>query len=399
MCLRCVFIAVGTFLMLAGSLSAQTAPYGTPGISETISLKPNYLSPSEIAGFLGVVMQGNKGVMEWTTAGRPHYAEIRYNDAANLILVSGSSVDVDFVNDLIREADIPPRQIEIEVMIFEVNKSKARDIGFDWERFWQQAGPRLSYRFDYRHDDDKIRRNDHQRYDRESIDDEYYSSNGSDRTSYRRVENIDDIMRNNFERSIRRSQDHDLAVHSSADLGEIIKILDENGAGTVRNVPRILTLNNRRATILDGQRVIYTTSYAEYASVFEVDTMDAGLNLSIVPSLGESGCITMDIIAELTSLGYTDRRGPIKIGQMVENTVIVKDGESVLLGGLTRTADESRTKRLPLLGHLIPFLFSREETYQVNFESIIILTPRVVDFETALDEQTRGILEGTTEMP
>ena len=123
--------------------------------------------------------------------------------------------------------------------------------------------------------------------------------------------------------------------------------------------------------------------------------MDAGLNLRVQPSLGESGYITMRITAELTSLsvGRAISGSPIKEGQMLENTVIVRDGESILLGGLSRTVEEKHRKRFPLLGHVLPFLFSREVTNRDQIESFIVLTPHVVDLAASLDEKTKAALE------
>jgi type II secretory pathway component GspD/PulD (secretin) len=177
-------------------------------------------------------------------------------------------------------------------------------------------------------------------------------------------------------------------------LFDALRLLDEKGAATIRNAPRILTLNNRRATILDGQRVTYVTRYSSYANLFETDTLDAGLTLSVLPSLGESGYLTLDIRAELTSLSGNISGSPVKDGQIVENTVIVKDGETVLLGGFQRTVEERRHRRFPLLGYALPFLFSREISVKSRRESFVAITPRVVDLTAGVDEKTRGILEG-----
>jgi type II secretory pathway component GspD/PulD (secretin) len=187
----------------------------------------------------------------------------------------------------------------------------------------------------------------------------------------------------------------DLHLSAGLNFSDVLSLLDEAGAATVRNAPRILTLNNRTASILDGERVTYVTRYSGYNDLFKTDSMDAGLALTVLPSLGESGYITLRINAELTSLGNSKISGsPVKEGQMVENTVIVKDGESILLGGLSRSVDQTVKKRFPILGHVLPFLFSREITIKENFESLIILTPTVVDFATALDEETMGLIEG-----
>lgn len=169
--------------------------------------------------------------------------------------------------------------------------------------------------------------------------------------------------------------------------------MDESGAGTIRNAPRILTLNNKRATILDGKRVTYVTRYSSHTNLFETDSMDTGLKLSVLPSLGESGFITLQVIAELTSLSGEVSGSPVKDGQIIENTVIVKDGESVILGGLTRNSEIMSKRRVPILGYLLPFLFSRSISSEITLESYVLLTPEVVDFNVAVDNEGEDILE------
>ncbi len=63
------------------------------------------------------------------------------------------------------------------------------------------------------------------------------------------------------------------------------------------------------------------------------------------------------------------------------------------MGGLSRTVEEKYRKRFPLLGHVLPFLFSREVTNHDQIESFIVLTPRVVDLAAGLDDKTKAALE------
>jgi hypothetical protein len=63
---------------------------------------------------------------------------------------------------------------------------------------------------------------------------------------------------------------------------------------------------------------------SSYTNLFVTDSMDAGLTLSVLPSLGESGYITLQIRAEMTHLIGDVSGSPAKDGQMVENTVIVE---------------------------------------------------------------------------
>ena len=320
-------------------------------------IHPNYVPPSAVVSYLGAEMTGARGVLSWTHGDRRHTVEIRANEAANLLTVSGPAPDVAYVEALARGADVAPRQIEIEVVLVEISTGKARDLGIDW----QDMLDRSQISWDYRQEDTE-------RFDMaESQPGEWWTK----RTD------TDELSRQTW------------SMRYSTRIGDVLHLIDESGAGKIRNAPRILTLNNHPATLLDGERVTYVTRYSSYTNLYETETMDAGLTIHVLPSLGASGYITLDITAELTTLVKTISGSPVKDGQMLENSVIVKDGESVLLGGLTRTLEDKRVKRFPILGHVLPFLFSRTITKYEELESFIVLTPRVVDLETGLDDDTR----------
>jgi len=359
-CVRTILLV----LLVSGfSLAQDTDSEAIPEISVS-TIRPNYLPPTQVLDMIGVHSDSDRGFGRWKAQGTTRYVEVRHNDAANMLIISGNSADVALLVELIRQADVPPRQIEIEVHIVEIDHSKARDVGLDWDRMIQNSGTRLNWR--YGTDDYEDRQSTH------SFPGDQHSSR--------------DTYRNN--------ETENLDLTASPRLSDFLHTLDETGSGEVRSAPRILTLNNRPASILDGQRVTYVTRYSSYTNLFETDSLDAGLTLSVLPSLGESGYITMRINAELTTLSSSVSGSPVKDGQMLENTVIVRDGESVLLGGLRRSIESRVVKRFPILGHVLPFLFSRETTSYREVESYIILTPRVVDLTPALSDEARGILNG-----
>jgi len=328
--------------------------------NEVSSYRPEYLPPTELLGFLGVNLNGNRGLMEWETESGWHQVDVHFNDVANLLILSGQPDDLEYVSDLIREADVPPRQIEIEVKIVQISKSKAKDLGIDWDALLNRSRPRISY---------------------------LYGNNETD--NIRKYTSTPDT------REQRDYTTETWGYSQALYISDALRLLDSSGVATIRTAPRVLTLNNRRATILDGKRVTYITKYSAYTNLYETDSLDAGLTLSVLPSLGESGFITMQINAELTNLESSrNNYSPVKNGQMIENTVIVKDDESVLLGGLTQRYETRAHKRFPLLGHILPGLFSREITVDEEVECIMILTPHIVDFETALDDEAKEMIEG-----
>ncbi|UCD94652.1 MAG: hypothetical protein JSU69_00960, partial [Candidatus Zixiibacteriota bacterium] len=136
-------------LMLALHAAAQEKPVVAAQQQAVVTVKPNFLPPSEILDFLGVRDVGGRGVLEWRTAAGKRFVEVRSNDAANLLILTGTSADIRFVERLIKEADVAPRQIEIEVKIVEVSTSKARDLGIDWDQVVERSRPRVSWRYDH----------------------------------------------------------------------------------------------------------------------------------------------------------------------------------------------------------------------------------------------------------
>lgn len=340
-------LATSALLTLHGSSVAQDG-------ARVSYLKPQYLPPGELARVLGVREADGHGVLIWQEGDVAHRVELRRNDPSNLLIVLGASADVAAVEAMVKAVDVPPRQILIEAKVVEVNESKALDAGIDWSSLRADVFGRESWA--------RLTQNT-------------WTSTGSAR------------FRGSDKRNI-------LSADATLSLANALRLLDEKGAATFRDAPRILTLNNRRATILDGQRVTYVTRYSSFTNLFETDTLDAGLTLSVLPSLGESGYLTLDLRAELTTVSSNISGSPVKDGQIVENTVIVRDGETVLIGGFLRTVEERSRRRFPILGQVLPFLFSRETSSHSRRESFVVITPHVVDLAAAVDPKTREILEG-----
>lgn len=329
---------------------------GSANAAVVDTYKPAYLPPEEILQTVGALPTPSGAVLRWEIDRVVHEVEFLINGTANLLVMSGTEADVDAARELLRQIDIAPRQIVIDALIVEVNESKAREIGIDWDRLLRDNLPRGTIQF----------RDDHQESSRTEGSNSLHSEVDTDSRT--------------------------ISANTQFNLGETLRLLDETGTGTVRGAPRVLTLNNKPATILDGQRVTYITRYSSYTNLYVTDSMDAGLTLSVVPSLGESGYLTIEVNAELTSLAGEISGSPVKDGQIIQNTVIVKDGESVLLGGQERVTKSTTRRRFPLLGHVLPFLFSRESSSSRITRSYVILTPHVVDLAGVVDVENPDAL-------
>lgn len=99
--------------------------------------------------------------------------------------------------------------------------------------------------------------------------------------------------------------------------------------------------------------------------------------LSVTPSLGQSRILKLDVNAKLTTL--VDPKTPTESGQILENTVIVKDGASIVLGGFKRTEKIKINRKTPIFGYILPFLFSRDIYVESTRDVLIILSQKIID--------------------
>ena len=152
--------------------------------------------------------------------------------------------------------------------------------------------------------------------------------------------------------------------------------------------PQILTMNNELARIeLSGKeiarKVTSTTAVGSSGATTGItfEEKDTGVILEVTPQISRDGYITMNLkpsVTDLESSRYTDQFDTIK--RATETTVIVKDGETVVIGGLIKSKHERGVKKVPFFGD-IPILgaaFRYKTKDDTDRELIIFITPNIV---------------------
>lgn len=178
----------------------------------------------------------------------------------------------------------------------------------------------------------------------------------------------------------------------------------------VLSTPRIFTSNNAQAQINISQRVPYVLSSRTDANnnlTFTYAFEDVGIILTVTPRITSNGYVTMEVNQTANDLqGFTDFNAPIINQREADTTVSVKDGETIILGGIIRDTVTSTVKKIPLLGDipLLGNLFKSTDKSKVKTELLVFLTPRVVrnedearrlkqDEVNRLSKQTQKVLE------
>src|SRR5690606_34789944 len=172
----------------------------------------------------------------------------------------------------------------------------------------------------------------------------------------------------------------------NSDIAVFISALESITDTTVLANPKVLALNKQKGEVIVGRKDGYlTTTVTESAAVQTVEFLDTGTRLIFRPFIGDDGYIRMEIHPEDSSGGLSDANLPFKITTEVTSNVMVKDGQTIVIGGLFREESTTSKGQVPFLGNL-PLagpLFRRQRDRSVREEVIILLTPHIVKNDAA----------------
>ncbi len=179
-----------------------------------------------------------------------------------------------------------------------------------------------------------------------------------------------------------------IGVLSNDDYQVAIRALEQSSDVNLISSPRIVTLNNTEAKILIGSSEPYEVfHYDEEGHITgkEIKFVEVGIKLTVTPKISEDGFITMHIRPEVSSPRKGTVTDALAIDTTEANTVMtVKDGNTVVMGGLIKDDKETHIAKIPLLGDipLIKHLFRNSYTALVKKEIIIFITPKIISPET-----------------
>lgn len=164
-----------------------------------------------------------------------------------------------------------------------------------------------------------------------------------------------------------------------------IDALKSNANTEVLSSPRIVVIDNEKANILIGSSEPYavaTTDPITHLLVQDIKYVDVGVKLEVTPQIGEDNYVTMKIHPEVS----TARRVPevdnvvAKDTTQADTVMMVRDGETIVLGGLIKNQKKLTVNKIPILGDLPLFgLLFRNKNYQdQKREVIVFVTPHIL---------------------
>ncbi len=273
---------------------------------------------------------------------------VRIDERTNKIAVTDYAGKLDEVEKLIIAFDEKTPQVLIDAQIIEIRPTDKFEMGVDWD-FWIK------------------------KYFRATVSLPLTSSEGL---------------------SIGTA---DITPTEPGQYKTVLQALRTIGDVKILSSPRLMTLNNQEAKILVGTKEAYITSNISQTSnnavtAQTVNFVDTGIKLYVTPTINRDGFVTMKIRPEISSAKRTEIKSDDKVTEIpivstseAETTVMVKDGVTVIIGGLKKHELNKTMTKVPILGD-IPFLghlFRRTSDENNRTELVILLTPHLMSGETS----------------
>ena len=171
--------------------------------------------------------------------------------------------------------------------------------------------------------------------------------------------------------------------------------------------PHLLTLDNKEAEIVVGENVPFITSQSRDSTnlansiINTVERKDVGITLRLTPHIHESDFVSLDIFQESSavkgdSLLNASTVGPTTTKRSAKTSVLVKNGDTVVLGGMMQETFTNNVSQIPLLGDipLLGNLFRFKSVSRKKTNLLIMLTPRIIRepgqmLETSAEQQRK----------
>ncbi len=309
--------------------------------------------------------------------------------ATNSLIINADPEDYEQIKGVIQKLDIPRSQVLIEALFMEVRGSDSMSLGVEWIGFGGEVGTD------------------------NSVDKLGFGGSLTGGGNLPRV--IDSINEREIPTSL--GTGFNLGVFGNfievdglefPSISALITAVATRGDTNILATPQILTMDNEEAEIKVGENRPFLsqarTGEQGVNDVFQsFDFRDVGLTLKVTPHISQNRTVRLELFQEIsrvneeatTGPGGTGATAPVTTKRSADTTVVVKDGHTIVIGGLIEDdVTDSDTKvpclgDLPLLGYL--FRSSTNSTGKTNL--MIFLTPHIVTNPTEAADLSEGKFE------
>ncbi len=158
-----------------------------------------------------------------------------------------------------------------------------------------------------------------------------------------------------------------------------LSALESDGKGKILSSPKVITSDNKKATITQGKSIPYQTVSQ---SGTQTQFAEATLGLEVTPTVTKDGYIKLDVIAKKDSADFinTSAGVPTIDKKQAQTMLYVKDGETAVIGGIYEREENEGESGVPLLKSipLFGWMFKKTTQKDTKTELLIFITPRII---------------------
>ncbi|MCK9227717.1 MAG: type IV pilus secretin PilQ [Syntrophorhabdaceae bacterium] len=347
---------------------------GEEFITETVYL--SYVSPADMERML------KGGDSQAAAAGAPRkgflseYGQITQVQWNNALIIKDTKENVANMIRIVKEHDKKPNQIQIDCKIVQANTNFSRELGIQWGIASSQTSGALGNK--------EI-----------LVSGGRYATSVSDTGTT--VKSTVDLLgfRPGSGSAIPYNLNLPAAVLGGGSGGTLgfyigsatdsfqldvqLSALEDEGKGRILSNPKVITSDNKKATIQQGKSIPYKT-YSQSGT--QTQFAEAVLGLEVTPSVTKDGFIRLEILAKKDQADFinTSEGVPTIDKKQASTLLYVKDGETAVIGGIYERQEGSSENGIPGLKNipLLGWLFKKQTTMDERTELLIFITPRVV---------------------
>ncbi len=275
-------------------------------------------------------------------------------DRSNILIVSDLPENLKIIDNVIKSLDKPEKQIQIEVRLIETLVGGEKRLGLKWPTSINASvmGAETTA----------------------PITNNNQSSGGQQTILSAWYELPNTINKLN------------LGVLTLDKLRATLDILAQDNKSRLISNPKVVALNNHRAVIRIGTTVPIPEIQRGFAGdLYSYKEKDVSMKLEVIPVVGEDNEITLKLHPVLQEIiGYTGQAQapqPIISVREVETSVVVKDGETVAIGGLVKETSNEQEDKIWLLGNIpiLGYLFKHKTTKKEKTDLLIFITSKIIE--------------------
>jgi type IV pilus assembly protein PilQ len=300
-------------------------------------------------------------------------AKVTVDERGNALVVTDTPEGLAAAERLIGELDRKPQQVMIETKMVEIILTDDLNLGVQWEYTGFNSGDRRASKIGMR-----------ERTEGLEVD--------PGKVGFGVEENGEVFVENAVAPGLRGTgvalpgpQDAAITfgfINNTDLLTVTLNALAEKGHTRVLSSPKIVTLNNQEAKIQVGSKIPYETVVvsATGQAVRSTSFIDVGILLTVTPTINADNRVRLKVAPESSFPGNVGPLGPEINTRNAMTEVLIRDGETLVIGGLIDETTVESARKVPLLGD-IPVLgvfFRNTSDSKRRSELLVFVTPRIV---------------------